>query len=218
VPFRNQHLIRTCIPTSHGYQPLDSKPDIPDDKPPFVYLFQFVATFDYTPYLCVPAALEFRKKICGGEEAIRKYCYEIARKGRAKAAEVLGTEVMGADFVGSEMTKCCFAMVRLPLNFTSNGSEKGFKPKDAGNIGKWINITAVKEFDTYLQIAYHAGSMWVRLSGQIYLEVADFEWVGYKLKELCRRAEKGEVRAMDDTWLGWRGRPNLDALAGQVEN
>ena len=152
---------------------------------------------------------------------VRKYCYEVARLGGAKAAEVMGTEVMGANFEGSRMTECCFAMVRLPLTFTHSGSGnegKGFKPEDAGSIGKWINITAVKEFDTYLQIAYHAGSMWVRLSGQIYLEIAEFEWVGYKLKELCRRAEEGEVRAMNDTWLGWRGRPNLDAPAGQGEN
>jgi hypothetical protein len=36
--------------------------------------------------------------------------------------------------------------------------------------------------------------MWVRLSGQIYLEVRDFEWVGERLKELCGRVKKGEFR------------------------
>jgi hypothetical protein len=193
-------LIRTCIPTSHGYQPLGSKPEIPDGKTPFVFLFEFVATSDYTPYLCVPAALEFRKKICGGEEAIRRYCYELARLGGAKAAEILGTDVMGAGFEGSGMNECCFANVRLPLNFqthdgnTGEGKGKVFKAEEAGKIGKWINVTAAKEFDTYLQIAFHADAMWVRLSAQIYLEVADFEWVGYRLEELCGRVQKGEVK------------------------
>jgi hypothetical protein len=154
--------------------------------------------------------LDFREKICGGEEAIRKYYYELARLGGAKAAEILGTEVIGAEFEGSKINECCFTMVRLPLNFKSSEEnekqERGFKAEDAGKIGKWINITAAKEFDTYLQIAYHAASMWVRLSGQIYLEVRDFEWVGYRLKELCMRVKKGEVRYLDnDSWLADRG-------------
>jgi hypothetical protein len=50
------------------------------------------------------------------------------------------------------------------------------------------------EYDTYLQIAFHAGCMWVRLSGMIYLEVRDFEWVGERLKALCARVERGEFR------------------------
>jgi hypothetical protein len=160
-----------------------------------VHLFEFVATFDYTPYLCVPAALEFRRKICGGEDAIRSYCFNIARQGGHRAAEILGTETMGSGFRGSRMGECCFANVKLPLNFQKNVKEDGkiLKVEDAAKIGKWINVTALKEFDTYLQMAFHAGNMWVRLSGQIYLEVRDFEWVGERLKELCGRIERGEV-------------------------
>lgn len=93
------------------------------------------------------------------------------------------------------MGECCFANVKLPLNFQKNVKEDGkiLKVEDAAKIGKWINVTALKEFDTYLQMAFHAGNMWVRLSGQIYLEVRDFEWVGERLKELCGRIERGEV-------------------------
>jgi hypothetical protein len=65
--------------------------------------------------------------------------------------------------------------------------------EEAGKIGKWLNVTAAKEFDTYLQIALVSGSLWVRLSGQIYLELGDFEWVGWRLRELCDRIQKGEV-------------------------
>jgi hypothetical protein len=111
---------------------------------------------------------------------------------------------MGAGFRGSGIGECCFSNVRLPLHFKVDTKEdeerqgKGFEAKDAGKIGKWINITAVKEFDTYLQIAFHATAIWVRLSGQIYLEVGDFEWVGWRLKELCERVQKGELRLSDD--------------------
>lgn len=190
VPVRNQHLIRTCLPTSHGYEITP----VPGEKSQFVHLFEFVATIDYTPYLCVPAALDFRQKICGGEEVIRAYCWDLARKGGIRVAKILGTSVM--DNSTNTISKCCFTNVLLPITFADSGvstqSPGEFTQEDASKIQQWLNITAVKEFDTYLQIAYFGGAMWVRLSGQIYLEVEDFEWVGLKLKELCNRVHRGE--------------------------
>ncbi|KUJ09207.1 PLP-dependent transferase [Mollisia scopiformis] len=188
VPFKNQHLIRTSLPTSHGYQHPNKPPEKIDGKTPFVHLFEFVATIDYSPYACVPAALSFRQKICGGEEEIRKYCFNLARTGGAAVAKILGTHVM--DTKSGTMSQCCFANVALPLAF---GEGKKFGTDEAPRIQKWLNGTAVREFDTYLQIALHGGIMWVRLSAQIYLEGKDFEWVGYRLKELCVRIEGGEV-------------------------
>jgi hypothetical protein len=211
VPFHNQPLIRTSLPTSHGYQyaSRDDKTTPPEDtggKTPFVHLFEFVATIDYSPYLCVPAALQFRDKLCGGEEAVRRYCFDIVRKGGARLAEILGTDVMGVEVCGSSrMTECCFANVSLPLRFHESQDQEGgaeterrsqtersIPLHEASKIQKWLNATAVRECDTYLQIAMHAHRLWVRLSGQIYLEVADFERVAYQLKELCARVERGE--------------------------
>jgi len=94
------------------------------------------------------------------------------------------------------LSQCNFANVRLPLDFKSGGRwgvEKGFEEKDSGRIGKWLNITALEEFNTYLQIAFVNGAMWVRLSAQIYLEVEEFERVGLNLKVLCEIIRKGEV-------------------------
>jgi hercynylcysteine S-oxide lyase len=83
--------------------------------------------------------------------------------------------------------------VRLPLDFKLDGKAQAqsyFNTDDAGKIQKWLNITAVNEFDTYLQIGFHSGRMWVRLSGQIYLAFKDFEWIGFRLKDLCDRLNK----------------------------
>ncbi|TVY82429.1 Hercynylcysteine sulfoxide lyase, partial [Lachnellula suecica] len=193
VPARNQHLIRTCLPTSHGYYLPSQTPD-PKEKSPFVHLFEFVATIDYTPYACVPAAISFRKQFCGGEDEIRKYCWEIARDGGKRVAEILETSTMGNET--ETLTKCCFSNIQLPLVFKRDGNQRQpgeFSVDDAPKIQKWLNATAVKEFDTYLQIAFHAGIVWVRLSGQIYLELKDFEWVGYRLKDLCGRLSSGET-------------------------
>ncbi|KAF2431701.1 aminotransferase family protein-like protein [Tothia fuscella] len=178
VPIRNQHLIRTCLPTSHGYQYID-RPEVLV-KSPFVHLFEFVTTIDYTPYLCVPKAIEFRKKIC------------------ARVAESPGTEVMRGD--SGIMNQCCFTNIKLPftlraqdkLSVSDTGDSIG--PSEVSRLQKWLNLTACKEFDTYLEIAPRAGAMLVRLSGQIYLALENFEWVGCKLKELCDRARTGEFR------------------------
>lgn len=189
VPFRNQHLIRTSIPTSHGYQYPSDKTESAT-KPRFVNLFEFVATIDYTPYTCVPAAIKFREEI-GGEEAIRTYCWDVARAGGERVAEILGTEVM--DNKSGSMSKCCFTNVRLPLDFKRDGEAQSQNHPSVPVILaaiEWFKYNGVKGFDTYLQVGFHSGAMWVRFSGQIYLSFKDFEWVGFKLKELCDRWNK----------------------------
>lgn len=96
----------------------------------------------------------------------------------------------------STLTQCAFANIRLPIAFRNNPVEgdgqKGFEVEDAGKIGKWLNLKGVREHDTYLQIGWHGGHLWVRLSGQVYLEKADFEWVGGVLDGLCGRIIGGE--------------------------
>jgi len=164
-----------------------------------VHLFEFVATIDYSPYACVPTTLEFRQKICGGEEEIRRYCFDLARTGGRRVAEILGTWAM--DNETKSMSQCAFSNVALPLRFGEKDENKDrkrvFGVDEAAMVQNWLNVTAVKEFDTYLQIALHAGVMWVRLSAQIYLEMSNFEWVGWRLKGLCERIERGEI----DEWL-----------------
>jgi selenocysteine lyase/cysteine desulfurase len=193
VPARNQHLIHTSFPTSHGYQYPLQKPS-PNTKKPFVLLFEFVATMDYTPWLCVQAALDFRRDICGGEEQIRRYCQNLAREGGSRVAEILETDVM--DTKSGLMRECAFVNVKLPIHFdvgmsvVKDGKGKIFPVDMAGIILDWLRLAAVKEFDTYLQIAFHAGYLWVRLSAQIYLELGDFEWIGHRLKELCNKVRE----------------------------
>lgn len=100
-----------------------------------------------------------------------------------------------------KMDETCFANVALPLNFTRSEQEdrgnerreRTFSIEEADKIGAWINKTAVEEYDTYLQIAFHSSYLWVRLSAQVYLELSDFEWVGLKLASLCSRLRSGEA-------------------------
>ena len=191
------------------YDPLHLK-----GNSPFVELFAFVATTDTTPYLCVPEALKFREITCGGEANIRQYCQHISQVGGSRVAQILGTEVM--DNKTHTLTKCCFANVRLPLIISRHNSSdghglnaiKGQAPigpvsekqgevtvEEAPVIVKWIMERAQKEFNTHIPAKIHAGAIWVRLSGQIYLAEEDFGWAARVLKELCERVLKGEGRS-----------------------
>ena len=192
----------------------ESDPQHPKGNSPFVELFAFVATTDTTPYLCVPEALKFREITCGGEANIRQYCQHISQVGGSRMAQILGTEVMNNKT--HTLTKCCFANVRLPLIISrhsfsdrhcSNAIEgpapigpvsekKGeITAEEAPVIAKWIMDRAQKEFDTHIPAKIHAGAIWVRLSGQIYLAEEDFGWAARVLKELCERVVKGEGRS-----------------------
>jgi hypothetical protein len=64
-----------------------------------------------------------------------------------------------------------FSNVKLPFSFRAQeaflnmASKESLDLADIGILQKWLNVTAVKECDTHLQIAFHLGFMWVRLSG-----------------------------------------------------
>ncbi|KAI0016885.1 putative aminotransferase family protein [Xylariomycetidae sp. FL0641] len=186
-----QPLIRTSLPTSHGFCTREELEQGADPK--FIEMFDFTGTADTTNYLCVDAAANFRDRVCGGEEAIRSYCHTVAQQGAAVAAEILGTEIM--DCPGSCLRDCNFANVRLPLEVldAEDGSGAGkVDPKHAATLVKWLKTTAVKESGMYFQTCLYRGAFWWRLSGMIYLEVDDFRKGAEVLKALCERVKKGE--------------------------
>ena len=195
VPLKNQALIRSSLPTSHGYEPYPipgkakiNNPLPPSTKSPFVVQFEFVGTLDNTPYLCIAAALKFRQEVCGGEEKIMRYCTEVVKAGGVTVAKILGTEVL--DNEEGSLTKCCFANVRLPLKI---GNARGeVREEDAPAVTQWLVLTMVEKHHTFMAVVFYAGCWWVRLSGQIYLEAKDFDWAGEVLKGLCERVQKGD--------------------------
>jgi hypothetical protein len=167
----------------------------------FVELFKKVSTVDPTPYVCVPEALKFREGQCGGEERIRDYCQHIALTGGRRMAEVLRTEIL--ENKSNSINQCSFVNVRLPLTVVSAQDvsvpvETGhprISIDDAPGFAKWITERAVKDYDTMIPTKFYAGAIWSRLSGQIYLEVVDFEWAANSLQEMCQRVMKGESRS-----------------------
>lgn len=202
VPVRNQHLIRSTIPTSHGYiaKPtltgeVVANPLPPSTKSAYITNFEFVGTLDNSPYLCIPAALEWRKKLVWkdkkGEAALKAYTQWIALAAAHLTAEKLGTEVM--DNEEKSLTKCSLSNVRLPISIHEVA---GGDFAVAIKVAQWMAKTIVREYDTFLAIVIHNNAWWVRLSGQVYLTLEDFELGATKLLQVCERVKQGEWKAL----------------------
>ena len=198
VPVRNQHLIRSSLPTSHGFVPkpvegeqVINNPLPASTKSAFVSLFEFVGTMDETAYLCIPAALEYRKNvICGalrGEEAIRKYCLRQAREAGQLMKHKFGTEILENE--EKSLGGCYFSNVRLPLSYRDLA--QGDRPT-AIKIAQWIAQTLVREYDTFIAIIFYDDAWWVRLSAQIYLTMDDWEKGAEILVHICGRVNRKE--------------------------
>ncbi|KAL6859561.1 PLP-dependent transferase [Trichoderma novae-zelandiae] len=197
---KKQHLMRSSIPTSHGFQPppetLQKKQyispyELPASKNPFVFQFSYTVTIDNGPPMCIPAAIKFREEICGGEEAIQAYCRALARDGEKLAVEILQTRTLPMP----ESKGVAFANVQLPLEISSLGSEArgGLVPlADVPRVIDFILQRLARDYNTFVNIAFISGALWARFSAQIYLELQDFEHGAKALKELCERAVNKE--------------------------
>lgn len=202
IPERHHSLMRSTLPTSHGFVPAPTSdgsaairsPLPPSAKTEFVNSFEFVGTVDNGPVLCVPVAIEWRKKLTWngkqGEEAVHGYMAHIAREGGDLMAKQLGTEVM--DNVEGSLTDCFFSNVRLPLSFEELAQSDSGK---AFQILHWMSRTLVDDYDTFMGFNFYAGVWWVRLSGQVYLTKEDFQWAADVLAKLCERVKNGECES-----------------------
>lgn len=142
-------------------------------------MFEFVGTIDYTPFLCVPEAIKFRKEVCGGEQKILQYIAALAKQGGDRVARILGTEVLGEE----DQRKAPLAMVRLPLAFTADEIQQERHHLLREQIEREIS----DKYGTFIPLIYHGGYVYARLCGQIYLILDDFEKAGQILSKVCKQ-------------------------------
>ncbi len=188
--------MRSSLPTSHGFQTaphiLQGKQYISSYEPdasvnPFVFQFEYYGTIDNAPPLCIPAALDFRQRICGGEAVIRDYCKRLAREGETRVASILESWPL----VIPENKRVAFANVRLPVQFHSNdclaACTDSIPMSDMQNVLRFILRMLQKDHNTFVNIAFFSGHLWARFSAQIYLDLNDFDHGALALKDICRR-------------------------------
>jgi hypothetical protein len=184
------------LPTSHGFEPKHAKVGSPfpkSSKSAFVANFEFAGTIDNSPYLCIPTALKWREEL-GGEEVVRNYCTTLVKSAAKHTAEVLGTEIL--DNKTGTLNQCAMANIRLPISVAKAqeiAAKSGLGKDEVGLVVRdWLCSTLVGEYETFIQIFFYGGAWWSRLSGQVYLDMRDFEWGAQTLKTICERVENGE--------------------------
>ncbi|KAJ5992020.1 Pyridoxal phosphate-dependent transferase major region subdomain 1 [Penicillium sp. IBT 35674x] len=194
VPERNQGIMRSTLPTSHGFVPRPRANGSSNDldvsaKSYFVSNFEFTGTAENAAFLAVGEAIKWRQDVCGGETQIRDYCIGLARRGGQTVADILGTKIL--DNASHSFTDCCMVNILLPLQQPTTGSGSLVQGKGGCvTITEWMQQAMIKDWKTFMPVFPFKGSWWVRLSGQIYLEDSDFEWAGWTLKTLCEQIEQ----------------------------
>jgi hypothetical protein len=156
-----------------------------------------VGTIDNTNYLVIPEAIRFREEVCGGEKAIIEYNSKLAKEGGKAVAKILGTTIL--DNSTTTLTDCCMVNILLPLEINAS-KVPGKNVIDPGNgmlATQWMQEILIEDFKTFIPIYFFQGQWWTRLSGQVYLELADFEWAGEVLKKICERAGRAEFLEVD---------------------
>lgn len=129
--------------------------------------FDWPGTKDFTPYLTVPAALDYRAEY--GEERLRTYCRNLAIDAGANLAKELETTVG----VPPDMTGFMTA-VRLPASF-------GRAKQDTANA---IRRTLRTEHDVEVDIQAIEGALWMRLSLYVYNDMEDVSRLARAVKAL----------------------------------
>ncbi|KAK6853633.1 Hercynylcysteine sulfoxide lyase [Apiospora arundinis] len=208
VPVRHQGLIRSSVPTSHGYVTTQPSANgtprfnpLPKSKnSPFVNQFEFTGTIDCAPYLCVADAVRWRRDVLGGEDKILQYTEALAREGGKRAAAILGTEIL-ENSTGT-LGRCGMTNVALPVQIVQGGSSSSTEAGKDGAISvaevptvrQWILKTLMEDYNTFIPLFQGDGKIWARMSAQVYLEEEDFDWAGRTLLEISQRIAKGEHR------------------------
>lgn len=196
VPVRNQHMVRSSLPTSHGFKARGlvkvQEPIPPTATSDFLNNFEYTGTIDCTNYLVVKDAIKWREQVCGGEKAIIDYNSNLAREGGKAVAKILGTKIL--DNSSETLTNCCLVNILLPLKISETKIEgvNTIKDKDAIAAATWMQHTLITVQKIGITIFFFQGQFWTRLSGQIYLDLQDFEETGHAVKKMCDRVGNGE--------------------------
>ncbi|EIW84374.1 PLP-dependent transferase [Coniophora puteana RWD-64-598 SS2] len=182
VPRRNQHVVRSPIPTPVTYKsPLDEGYAGPQD---FALMFEWTGTIDYVPLLSVVPALEFRRWL-GGEQRINAYCRALALRGGALLAHELGTSVLRSTSSSPNDAEDEFTLnmvnVALPID--------GDIADSAAITGVFFD-TMIAERGVYAAQFRHNGRWWVRASAQIWNEESDFVKLARALQIASDRVQK----------------------------
>jgi isopenicillin-N epimerase len=141
------------------------------DRSRFRLEFDFTGTADYTPFLCIPAALQFLGGLLpGGIPALQRHNHELALAGRDVLLRALGGEPPApAAMLGS------LAAVSLPPTTAPGVPPLGLDPLQVALFDRWrIEVPVMRWASPALRL--------LRISPQIYNAPEQYEYLATCLR------------------------------------
>jgi isopenicillin-N epimerase len=136
----------------------------------FLAEFDWTGTRDFTPYLCVDAAIDFHRRLGGA--ALRARNLRLAAEGAGLLARRLNTEIGTSGEMAGSM-----GLVRLPLS-------GDVRPERLRHIR-----SSLMDHRTDAPTHIIDGALWLRLSAHAYNELEDYE----QLAEIVARVLREDV-------------------------
>ncbi|KAH8929276.1 PLP-dependent transferase, partial [Atractiella rhizophila] len=168
------------MPISQGYSSPEHPTRIPPlDKSQWISEYLWMGTQDWSPLLSIPAALEFREKICGGEERIMKWCNKLAKEGGEAMARILGE---GSVVMQNEEKTLVASMVNVSLPLVVSDDPK--------LRAKQFDFLKEQMFNHnfYIPAFVHGDRWWLRISAQVYNELTEFISAAQLIRTWCKIA------------------------------
>lgn len=177
---KHHDLIQTFpVSWSYGTRPIDS-PETHGDEQHNEHLlinkFSFVGTVTYSQMFSVSEALKFRSEVCGGEENIRKYQYDVQEKAIEQVKKVFGPGSKLLQNSTKTLNPPGLFNVSLPVNakympvinhlLNNFGDYKLFAEK--------CDEKMISENKALALFVIHNNEIWVRFSVNLYNEVGDY--------------------------------------------
>ena len=138
----------------------------PEKENRFIDEFVYLGTRDYTPYVAMLDAIDWREEH-GGDAVIEGYLQDLAHWSQVYLTTRWGT----AAIAPLNMTSALFN-VELPAAAQAPGV--------AGRLQQAL----MDEHDAYVVVYENGGRQWTRLSAQVYLGREDFIWLADTVDEL----------------------------------
>ncbi|GAA5910560.1 hypothetical protein JCM8208_007642 [Rhodotorula glutinis] len=182
VAKRWQHVVHS-IPIGASYTRRE-KSDEGDER--WTREFNWSGTVDWSPILSVPAALDFRRDVLGGEQRIYDYCHALALEGGQLVAEMLGTEVLRNESDEDGELTACMVNIALPLPPPSY-----YTPSSLAALSSFW-IARLTTAHTFAPVYTHNDRFWTRLSAQVYVELDDFCVGAQVLRDVCDEIRRGD--------------------------
>jgi selenocysteine lyase/cysteine desulfurase len=161
---REHHHLVHPLPVSAVYLNDGETLDDVKEKTRLGDTFLYTGTVDYSSILSATEAIKFREEVCGGEQAIRKYCFDLAKKGGALVTKEFGTEVLTGK---EDHIDTCMINVRVPWDVPEDKLAEALNQYNKYIMEKW---------NTFVPIAPYKGQLWSRWSAQVYLDLDDFKY------------------------------------------